>query len=521
MLQKILHARHRYLPLDRSDWAVLAAGLIVFAAISLYTITKSSVWFDEAFGAYLIRFDFWHVALYTAADVHPPFYYWLLKLWGMLFGTNEFALRSMSVLFGGAAITFGFLLAKRLFGRSAAWYSLLFMVLAPLFVRYSQEMRMYTLVTAIALAATYVLTFAMESKKRLPWIAYGILVSLGMWTHYYSALVWLAHWVWRAWVLRQTNKDRKAFMRAFFSKNWLVAHVVAVGLFVPWLPALVHQVLIMQISGFWIPPVTPATLPNFFTNILYYKDQDTVDSWLTLIFIALSAAFLLFGIKAYYLQKSLRQNYMLVLMVAFVPIGLLIILSMPPLRPSFIERYLITSTLGVSMCIGVTLALVAPYIKTKWRILSAVVVVGAMVIGIASVFTLGNYNKTLRQSNDTRQTVAAVAAKAQPGEPIITDSPWLFYEAVFYETPQHPVYFIDANVDYKYSSLDMLHYNEQHKIRDITSFTREHPVVWYMGRPGASSFGPPVPAWQPKQEVDINDDVSGQPAYRAIQYKTN
>jgi mannosyltransferase len=525
MIKKIFQKSQRALAMDRNDWGILAVGLAVFAAISLWTISKSSIWFDEAFGAYMIHFNFFDIARYTATDVHPPVYYWLLKLWSMFFGTTELGLRSMSVFFAGVAIVFGYLLTHRLFGRKAARTSLLFMVLAPMIVRYSQEMRMYALVTAISLAATYVLTFATQTKRRLPWVIYGILVSLGMWTHYFSAVIWIAHWAWRAYVVRESlGKKAKGFVKAFFSREWIFTHIVAVGLFLPWLPFLARQIFDVQVNGFWIPPVTPGTIPNFLTNVLYYQDQELVSSWAALLFLIITAVVILLALRIYrMLPNERRQGYVLIFAIAFVPMLLLFILSMPPLRSSFVDRYLVASTLGISLFIGTTLALSDKLLRPKLHLAVIITVAGAMLFGISNVYQLGNYNKTLHTSNNTRQTIEAITANAKSGEPIIADSPWLFYEAVFYSTDAHPVYFLDSSTDYKFGSLDMLQYNDQHKIKDLTAFTRQHPMVWYLGRPGNGGFGAPTGArnWMALQSVEVNDSVSNQPSYKAIEFQVN
>lgn len=522
MLKDIFHKRQQGLSLDKSDWFVLLVSLGVFTAISLATIASSSIWFDEAFGAYLIRFDFWHVAVYTASDVHPPLYYWFLKLWGMLFGTDEFALRSMSVLFAGVAIVFGFLIAKRLFGRQAAWLGLVLMVLSPMLVRYGQEMRMYTLVTAIAFAATYALIVATESKRRLHWVIYGILVGLGMWTHYFIALVWLSHWAWRAWTVREKNKTKKKFLQAFFSKQWILAHVVAIGVFLPWMPALVRQVLDVQINGFWIPPVVSATLPNFLTNVLYYQDQETVNSWATLFLITLSVIVTVLAVRLLRtLDGDKRRAYTLILTLAFVPVVLLFLASMPPLRSSFVDRYLIPSALAIPLFTAVTLTLSAKILKPVWQKTIGGLIVIAMVFGIYNVYHLGNFNKTLHTTNNTRQIIESITAKASDGQPIIADSPWLYYEAAFYSTDKHPVYFIDANTEYKYGSLNMLRDSDQHKIKDLNAFARDNPVVWYLGRPGVNSLTAPKDTWIQLNHVEVSDSVSHQPSYKAVQYLAN
>ncbi len=72
--------------LNKTDWLFLGGGLVAFASLALLNIARRSIWFDEAYGAYLMRYDFSEIARFTANDVHPPLYYWLLKVWQDLFG---------------------------------------------------------------------------------------------------------------------------------------------------------------------------------------------------------------------------------------------------------------------------------------------------------------------------------------------------------------------------------------------------------------------------------------------------
>ncbi len=517
MLKNIFRPKRRNIcGLEISDWVFVAVGLIIFAVISLWTITKSSFWFDEAFGVYLIHFNFIDIARYTATDVHPPLFYWLLKLWAMLFGDTELGLRSMSVFFGGVAILFGYMLTNKLFNRLAARISLVFMVLSPMLIRYSQEARMYTLVTAIALVATYVLVYAMDSKKKFPWVIYGLLVGMGMWVHYYAAIVWIAHWVWRADIIRRTAKKGE-YLRKFFTKEWILSFCIAIAVFIPWLPFFIGQSLIVQIAGFWIPPVSLGTPLNFLTNTVYYKDLGEATGWLAF---CLLVASVFLGVLAYKVNKSLnkadRQSYRLIITLAFVPVIILFLVSVP-IRSTFIDRYLITSTLGITMFIGVTLALGYKFLRIRWRYLSTVFIAALMIMGIANVYYLGNYNKNTHDSNQTRQIIEAANAKAKNGQPVIAATPWLFYEAVFYATDNHPVYFLHVT-DYKFGSLDMLKYSDNHKIKDISAFAKKNPIIWYVGWIGNGDIKTPYSNWKKIQEFTINDPISDKPEYKAIQY---
>lgn len=206
-------------------------------------------------------------------------------------------------------------------------------------------------------------------------------------------------------------------------------------------------------------------------------------------------------------------------MLSFLPVIMLFILSMPPLRSLFIDRYLNTSALAMAMFFGVTLSFGVNHIKPKLRLLVIVLIPLMMIYGIGSVWRLGNYNKISNTSSDTKAVIKAIGATSKQNVPVVINSPWLFYEAVFYETDKNPVYFIDEKTDYKITALDMLHYNAQHKITDIGKFTKDNPIVWYVGSTFGESLEPPYPNWKATQDLSVDDTVTGKPAYRAVKFE--
>ena len=44
--------------------------------------------------------SFGEIAAAAAADIHPPGYYWLLKVWSLLFGDSAAAMRGLSATVG-------------------------------------------------------------------------------------------------------------------------------------------------------------------------------------------------------------------------------------------------------------------------------------------------------------------------------------------------------------------------------------------------------------------------------------
>lgn len=501
------------------DFLVLFGGITVFVAIAASTVDKFSIWFDEAFGSYLVRFDFLQIANYTAHDVHPPLYYWLLKIWTTFFGNTELGIRSMSIFFGAVTIIFTFLVVLRLFGRRAAQVSVLFLILTPLFVRYSQEGRMYTVLTAIVMAATYMLIYALHNKKRWPWIVYGVLIAAGMLTQYFTALIWIAHWVWRYSTVRVKGESFQATVRRMLTKEWWLAYGVAVLLFLPWLPFLAIQFLIIQGNGFWIPPVTSATLPDFLTDVLLFSDFTGVQSWLA------AGFYLVVGVMAYTTYRLLRQfkdddrkNYLFILCMVAVPVVVLFTISMPPLRSAFVDRYLLAVAVFMSVLFAINMTRSHTFLGKKFRIFVSLVTITLMVVGLFNQSVIGNYNRSSGQSNNTRQLLEKIQEQSAPGTPILSKTPWIFYEAVVYDRPTLPVFFIDETTEYKYGSLTMLAENDQHKIKDLNAFTRDHRVFWMISNLRDSKPEALRDNWHVAQTITINDDLSKQPLFQAVRF---
>lgn len=501
-----------------SKWtepAVIFMGLAVFIYSSLLTITNSSIWFDEAFGVYLTRFDFFEIMKYTAADVHPPLYYIILKIWGSLFGNSEFALRSMSVVFGAVALIFGYLVIKKMFNKQIGWVALLFMSISPMFIRYAQEARMYTMVFAIAMAATYILILALEKKKRWLWVVYGTLLAVGMLTHYFIALIWLVHWIWVGYL----RKDKGGAFERFVQKDWMIAHVVAIALFLPWLPSLINQLLIVQTAGFWIAPVSIETIVNFISNILMYQDGSEVKSWMLVgfaIFVTVATAIVL---KVYRdIDNKYKDGYRLLVALVVVPVVLLVAGSLPPLRSSFVDRYLLASSALLPALIGISIYLYK-YRRQNRMFMSMAAMVVVLMFGIANVWVMGNYNKNTHSTNMMRQAIQATQKAANDGEPIIMSNEYMIYEASFYdnENNQNPMYFI-APDEYRYGSLAMLRDNDDYKIKDLEIFTNTNDIVWYL-KVATSEPTPPYDNWKKIQEVIVSDLSNSKDAYWAIQYQ--
>ena len=130
----------------------------------------------------------------TRPGFNGPLYFLTLERWSRAAGDTGFALRAFSALFGILTIPLIYALAKRLFRAAhidllAAWL----MTISAYFVWYSQEAKMYTEITALALAAVYGLRRAVDTpagQRAWPWWLLTIAATtLAMYSHILAALL--------------------------------------------------------------------------------------------------------------------------------------------------------------------------------------------------------------------------------------------------------------------------------------------------------------------------------------------
>ena len=73
--------------------STLLIALAFVAVLSSLLAIGQNIWFDEGYSIYVAQKPIAEIISLVSVDAHPPFYYVILKLWGSLFGWNEFTLR--------------------------------------------------------------------------------------------------------------------------------------------------------------------------------------------------------------------------------------------------------------------------------------------------------------------------------------------------------------------------------------------------------------------------------------------
>ena len=259
--------------------------LLLAALLRFYNLSGQSLWADEGNSVALARRGFVEIARRTAFDIHPPFYYWLLKCWTFLFGSSEIGLRSLSAVLGVGLVYIIGVLGTRWFGPRVGLMAAFIAAFSPLQVYYSQEARMYMLLALLSSLTVLVASLIWQSDRRpqtadrrrvwfkspATWV-YVLTVTAGLYTHYAYPLILLAVnlaaliWFWQSrrkggrlegWkageILESDSSSHSQFRvqsqrspmgnSQFIIPNWLSLQLIPVLLYLPWLPVAWRQII--------------------------------------------------------------------------------------------------------------------------------------------------------------------------------------------------------------------------------------------------------------------------------------
>ncbi|HOT91794.1 MAG TPA: glycosyltransferase family 39 protein [Anaerolineae bacterium] len=125
--------------------------LLIFA-ILVTTLDTQSLWWDEGISLHLATSSWAEIIADRAANIHPPLYFFALKVWVSLVGHTPFAARYLSSLGATLLPAAVYIFIRRRMDRRTGRAAALLVALAPPFVIYGQEVRAYAFLPLLALA---------------------------------------------------------------------------------------------------------------------------------------------------------------------------------------------------------------------------------------------------------------------------------------------------------------------------------------------------------------------------------
>ncbi|NWG18122.1 MAG: glycosyltransferase family 39 protein, partial [Chloroflexi bacterium] len=464
--------------MNRKLVTVLVLAVILFAAcLRFHNLETQSLWNDEGNAYVQATRSLADIAANAARDIHPPGYYWLLAIWRGLAGDGEFALRALSALAGVLTVAFTYALGRRLLGVFAGLTAALFVALNTFQVYYAQEARMYALLALWSAAGLWALARLLSQQslvfRRQSLVLktrYSILSTIlplalvnavGLYTHYAYPFVMVAQgvivlvWVASAALtprppLPQGEGEMSA--RQGTSKPpsdtgnrqpatgnlliaFILANLLALALFLPWLPTAWAQVTGWPSTG--EATETGAALQTILGWLAYgITFEATGPATLPYVPIFLAVGLVPFGAARPRWGRILFPVITLVVVVGlFLALGLF--------REANL-KFLLPAQIAFALWMGRAAGVMWWAARVGARpsmLLSAAVAASLGVIlvdvgrGLAPL-----YDDSAFQRADYRALAALVEADARPGDAIILDAPNQEEVFRYYYWGEMPVY---------------------------------------------------------------------------------
>ena len=188
------------------------AIIILIIGITLRIMyMDTSLWYDEACSWFSAKQNFPSGIIHNLLTLdlqHTPIYFFILHFWIKLFGTSEFALRSLSVIFGILSIPLTYIITKKITSSTVqSFFTSAITAVSPLLVLFSVEIRMYPIaVFLVLLSVNFLIDFEKTNsiKSLISLIVTNILIP---YTLTGGILYNLSLLIWYSIYLNKKNKN--------------------------------------------------------------------------------------------------------------------------------------------------------------------------------------------------------------------------------------------------------------------------------------------------------------------------
>jgi mannosyltransferase len=383
-------------------WIILGITTIIGAALRLHLLSARSIWIDEGASISFATLP-WGSFLRTlwSYQGNMALYYFVLRPWIHL-GDSEFAVRSLSVLFGVLTIPAIYFLGTRLFDRATGLTAAGLLSVHAFHIHWSQEARGYTLLTLLLVVAAYFLVCALESIEQKEywgyWIAFTVSAALAFYAHIFAVFVLAAFAL------------SIAFRKPFRVRT---NTVVVIAILFEHLIAPMALFVLVNRSGnqlSWLPRPSLAEIWEFLLLL-------TSQGGILLLALYLCLAGLVFMRPTGIIEGNWdKEKWAIRLLVLWVFLPPLLTLAATPVKLLFYPRYMVMCVPAMVLLAarGLTRLYHAPLAR-RWAGTSALVVVL-----ILSGWGTYRYSTNLAQENtDWRSAVSYILEHQQPGDGVL------------------------------------------------------------------------------------------------------
>ncbi|KPJ56191.1 hypothetical protein AMJ49_05470 [Parcubacteria bacterium DG_74_2] len=482
--------------------------LIIAAGLRIYNLTAISLWHDEAFSGLLMRYDLGEMLYRIGLDVHPPFYYLVLRIWDFVFGSSLFSLRMFSVFFSILIILAVYLFVKQAFkNKNLALFSSALTALNCFQIQYAQEARMYTLGAFLIIISSYFLLKALNKNAKSPllwWGLYIISVSAGIYIHYYVFFSILAQGIFVLYyVFRESKFNISLWLKNQNFQLAMFAYLAAAVSYLPWLKIFFRQLSQVQ-ESYWIPAMNIWSIPCTFYKLSTGAGINASEcaSILIIMMIAITLAII------YFLKKNKMPAKWLALSLLIVPFIASIAMSIK--TSIYLDRYFIfVSGFYIIFICAAILEIKNKFIRNTLIIITI----------LGSLISFGHYwnDLDIKDKPGMAKAAAHLNQEVKPNHKIYVGSSFVYFTFKYYnKTPVQPLLFAPG---------ELLHFSGTALLSPediIKNFEQpqKNDIVWFINTTGFGNYQPEVPNnWIKQQEKGFQDAHPYQGWIIITQYK--
>lgn len=456
---------------SRSNWMhrLALAGIIALAlALRFYRLDTQSLWNDEGTSVVLAQRGLATITRLASQDIHPPLYYYLLHFWIALWGNSELAVRALSALVGTALVGLTYRLGRRWLDPRLALVAALLSAVSPFQIYYSQEARMYIMVSLFGALSMWLYDHWLrhaglldgERSTTLPlwerWavrIGYLVASLAAVYSHYFAFSVALAQnvgfVVWASALVRIPWLNKSASHRRDAWRLWgewaLLQAIVVLG-YVPWLLLSWHSLSSwpavsgsLSLGGLLIRVATDFTLGMTRADIAGTAARFAVGAHVLLA---------LLGHWPRGRRGTNRRYPLQALLYLWVPIATLFALSLQ--RPMYKPKFLLLATPAYYLLIARGVGHVAEWLERVARSrahgaplhligVATRVALCLVLIGLVMPSCANLYWDATTYRDDYRGIVAYIEATASPGDAILINAPSQIETVAYYYQGELPM----------------------------------------------------------------------------------
>lgn len=474
---------HRHAPLRLAPAiGVLMLTLLAFG-LRLHRLDFQPLWGDEGWSFYFASTSLGQMVRLTAEDIHPPLYYALLAGWLRLVASTPEAARFLSVLFGTLLVPLAYRVAARLFDHSAGLATAAVVTLAPIAIYYSQEVRMYGLVTLLGLGSVYFFSQQMAGRRRTKderrqreYVSpertsrWGyILTTVGaLYTLYYAVFIPAFQLIF----FFATNKRQR--LSLWTAHPFIRSLSVVVLLYVPWIvyagTRLISYVQGKRTAEGYVPIGLLRFIQSHITafSLGHLSDTTQVLAWTSFLFLPIALLGLIYNVSRNKHLSSIPLPSFLVALYLLLPLLLGYLINLLyPFTPRYFERTLMLAAPAWWLLLGAGLA----WLWRRRRLL--LVGASAGILLIQTVMLLDFYNVPRYRDEDYRRLMTYVSARSTWEDVFLASYQWQvgFYYA--YLSPPRPALYEVPGWGETWAE------DPARMCADLDALVSKHPRLWF------------------------------------------